>query len=95
MIYGIPMDKLTAPALLGLAIAMILMGLLVPRRTHKDKIEECERWHQAYESEKEINTTNNAQVTQLLELAKTTNALMIAFFGTVEKRKSGDANVAS
>ena len=95
MIYGIPMDKLTAPALLGLAIAMILMGLLVPRRTHKDKIEESERWRQAYETERERSATANAQSVQLLELAKTTNALMIAFLSNVEQHKSGGANVAS
>jgi hypothetical protein len=96
MFEGVPVEKLTAPVLLGIAILMLLMGWLVPRRTYKDKQDESERWRMAYETEQEARRTSDAQTTELLEVARTTHALIVAFFGNKDLlRSTGGKDVAS
>jgi hypothetical protein len=80
MFQGIPLVGLTAPALLGLAVLLLLMGKIVPRSTMVDKIRECEQWRQACEAEREIRITSDGQTVELLELAKTTNSIIFALF---------------
>lgn len=98
----ITLDKLTVSGLLGLAILMILTGALIPRRTYNEKKEECERWRQAYDTSEEARRTSDAQSAELLEVARTTHALLVALFKNSEAVKqielmktSGDQNVAS
>ena len=80
MIEGLPIVGLTAPALLGISVLLLLMGKIVPRSTLVDKIKECEQWQQAYEAEREIRVTSDGQTVELLELAKTTNSIIFALF---------------
>lgn len=88
-----PIASLTAPALLGITVLLLLLGRLVPRPTLMDKIEECERWRQAYEAEREARATSDAQTIELLELAKTTHKIVEALFGTTERApRSGGGN---
>ena len=80
----IQLVDLTAPTLLGVAILLLLTGRLVPRVFVKDKEEECLHWREAYEAEREARLTSDGQTIELLELAKTTNALMTALFQVTE-----------
>lgn len=97
MIYGIPVEKLTAPVLLGITILLILTGLLVPRRTYKDKAEESERYRAAFETEREARMLADRQTAQLLEGQKAQHAMIVAIFENSEtiRRESGGRNVAS
>jgi hypothetical protein len=79
---GIPFDKLSAPVLVGIVVLMILLRWLVPRATYKEKCLEAENWRLAYEAEREARTKSDAQTTELLELAKTTHNVLVAWFGT-------------
>lgn len=93
MLDGIPIANLTPPVLLGIAVLLMLFGRIVPRSTLQDKIEEAERWRQAYEAEKEARVTSDAQTAELLELAKTTHNVIVAMFSTTERmRQSGGAD---
>jgi len=93
MIEGIPLTNLTAPALLGIAILLLLTGRIVPRSTLMDKIKEADRWRAAYEAEREARSTSDDQTAELLELAKTTNSFMSAVFSNVDKiRRSGESD---
>lgn len=81
MIEGIPLLGLTAPALLGFAVLLLLLGRIVPRSTLTDKSEESERWRQAYETEREARALSNQQTIELLEVTKLTNSIVVAAFG--------------
>ena len=84
MIDGVPVSVLSASALLGLAVLMLLTGRLVPRVNLMDKIREADRWREAYEKERETSSLANAQVSELLEVAKTTHAIISAMARTSE-----------
>lgn len=93
MIDGLPVVGLTAPALLGIAVLLLLLGKIVPRATLTDKAEESERWRHAYEAEREARATSDAQTVELLELAKTTHNIIVTMFGTAERtQQSGGAD---
>jgi hypothetical protein len=98
MIYGIPVEKLTAPVLLGITILLILTGLLVPRRTYKDKAQESERYREAFETEREARMISDRQTSQLLEGQKAQHAMIVAIFENskvIRDRESGGRDVAS
>jgi len=96
MIEGIPIADLTAPTLVGLAVVMVFLGLLVPRRFYRDKVEECERWHAAFEVQRDRANKSDEQVDEMLEVSKTTHAIVVALFGASESgQRSGDSSVAS
>jgi len=94
MLDGIPIADVTAPTLLGITVLMILLGWLIPKSTYKNKAEEAEKWRLAYEAEREARKTSDSQTTELLELAKTTNSIVLAAFGT-SARQSGEGHVVS
>lgn len=75
-------DTLSSSALLGLAVFLILTGLLVPRRVLKDKTDEADRWRQAYEAERIARGILDAQTNELLEVARTTHAIIVAMSET-------------
>jgi hypothetical protein len=85
MFDGVPVDKLTAPLLLLLAVLMVLMGLLVPRWTYKRLERERDDWKLAFEVERESRLALQEQTKELLELAKTTNNVLTATFGNPER----------
>lgn len=87
---------LSAPALLGLAVFLLLMGKIVPRSTMLDKMAEAERWRAAYEAEREAREEVEKQTKELYELAKTTHAVIVAMFETIDhKREGGGSNGSS
>lgn len=78
---------LTPAVLLGLAILLVFRGHLVPgpifktlvaewhtRLAEKDKA--IERWQAAYENERNARQVSDQQTAELLNLARTTNALL-------------------
>lgn len=85
MLDGIPLTDFSAPTILGIAILLLLFGKIVPRSTLADKERESERWRLAYEAEKEARITSDAQTAELLEVAKTTNSIVVAMYGTAER----------
>lgn len=88
MFEGLSLLDFTAPTLLGIAILLLLTGRIVPRPTLKDKIEECDKWRDAYEAEREARMTSDSQTRELLELAKTTNSLIMALFHVSETHQT-------
>lgn len=94
MIAGIPIAGLTAPALLGIAVLMLLLGRIIPRSTYQDKCDEAERWRLAYETEREARALADAQVRDLMEVAKTSQGLISGVYANSERiRQSGEPNV--
>lgn len=92
MLEGLPVADMTASGLLGLAILLLLLGRIVPRSVLQDKIEECNRWREAYEKERDARSLADAQSAELLELAKTTNSVITAVFSdrVLKPKPSGD-----
>ena len=83
-------------ALVGCGILSIFLGLLVPRRYYNEKIKEAETWRHAYELEREARTTAVDQTDDLLEMARTTNAVVNALFDNSQRpRRTGDPHVVS
>jgi hypothetical protein len=93
MFEGIPLYGLTAPALLGLAVLLLMTGRLVPRSTLLDKSKEATQWREAYESEREARASSDAQTVELLEVSKTTHAVTVAMFDVI--RQAGGPHVVS
>ena len=92
-------DKLTASALVVLAVLMLYRGLLVPWRFYKDKCDESDRWRLAYETSEKARQEESKQNAEMFEVAKTTHALMLALFNLVKGNKpeliQGGQDVAS
>lgn len=96
MFQGIPVGDISAPGLVAVAVLLLMTGLLVPRRTLTDKAKEADRWHEAYEKEREARVTSDAQTAELLELAKTTHSFITAVFNNSERiRQTGDPHASS
>jgi len=96
MIDGIPIVQLTASTLLGIAILLILTGRLYTKTAYDEKKLEADRWHQAYETERESRIESDAQTRELLEMARTTRDYIQAMAGQANRiRQSGDTDVAS
>lgn len=97
MLDGIPIGNLSAAGLLAITVLLLLLGRIVPRSTLTDKSAECDKWQKAYEVEREARIHSDIQTSQLLELAKTTNNIVIAAFGanTIYRQSEGEAHVAS
>jgi hypothetical protein len=93
VIDGIPFSALSASALLGITILLLLTGRLVPRSVLKDKTDEAERWRLAYESERTARGISDAQTNELLEVARTTQAIIAAMNTTSTRiRETGSSD---
>lgn len=79
---GISVVNLTASALLGLTVLLILFGRLVPKPYLVDKQKECDRWREAYELERVARAISNDQTEQLLEVTQTTRDILVETFGS-------------
>ena len=79
---GVPLVGLSAPALLGICILLLMTGRLVPKSTLDSKEKESDRWREAYETEREARALSDKQTAELLEVSKTTNRIIVATFGT-------------
>lgn len=95
-LLGIPLSGMTAPALLSVAILMLLTGRLWTNAAYQQKVKEAEHWRQAYEAEREARITAEGQNGELLELAKTTYSFITATFANSERiARSGEPDVVS
>lgn len=93
MLDGIPIGDLSPAGLLGIAIILIFTGGLVPRWVYKGKVSESEKWHTAYELERQARAASDKQTDELLEVAKTTHSLIVAVFSNSERiRQSGETD---
>lgn len=94
MFEGVPVAGLTAPALLGIFFLLMFFGKIVPRSTLEDKIKEAENWRQTAEKAMEGRDTSNDQTAELLELARTSNTVLLAVFGARQQRiyEAGEAD---
>ena len=96
LVDGIPLVGLTAPTILGVVFLMVMTGRLIPRATFLDKVEEANRWREAYEKEREARALSDAQTAHLLELAKTTHDFIKAILNNSRAvRESGDPDASS
>lgn len=80
---------LSSSALLGLTVLLLLTGRIVPRSTLRDRIDESERWRSAYEAEREARSLSDAHTVELLEVAKTTQAIILAIAKASETIRAG------
>jgi hypothetical protein len=94
LLDGIPIGDFAPATLLGITILLILLGRLIPRPTYNEKKEECERWRLAYETERDARQISDLQTAELLELAKTTHALISAIVRPKDTQQSGGSDVA-
>jgi hypothetical protein len=93
MFDGIPLNDLTAPTLVGIAVLLVMLGGLVPRWLYKAKEQECQRWQKAYEAERDARKTSESQSAELLEFAKATYHILDALFVNTEySQQSGGAH---
>jgi hypothetical protein len=68
--------QIGATGLLSLVVVMIMTGRLVPRRTLKDIEEQRARWEAAWSTSQDTITQYAEQVTALVEVGRTTEALL-------------------
>lgn len=80
-VSGIPLDSLTPAALLGLAILLLLLGRLVPRRTYEDLKNDRDRWQVAHQESEAARQEMAMQMRELLETGRTTEALLRSIAG--------------
>jgi len=73
---GIPLNGLTAPALLGLAILLLLLGKLIPRRTYEDLKDDRDRWREAHDKSESARKELLGTLDELLEHARTTESFI-------------------
>ena len=97
MLGDLPVKDLSLGSLLGLAVLLIFLGRLIPSRTYNEKKQEAENWRNAYETERDARAVSDLQTVELLELAKTTKALIEAIVRNSSNGppESGGSNVAS
>lgn len=94
MIEGITIANLTPPTLLGFTILLIILGKLWTNPAYQEKVKDADRWRLAYEAEREARLESEKQTQELLELAKTTHALITGVFTNSEHiRRSGEPDV--
>lgn len=90
MIDNIPVIGLTAPAILGIAVLLMLTGRIVPRSTLRDKEIEIERWQLAYETEREARIVSDNQTSKLLLAVETNRDVLYALLKVLnDKTEAG------
>lgn len=85
MIDGISVRDLTPLGVVLICAMLVFLGYLVPRYIYKEKKEEASYWRKAYETSELSRQLSDSQKMELLELAKTTNAIVVATLGTAER----------
>ena len=73
---AIPWVQGGAAALLAFAVWLILTGRIVPRAVLKDSQAERDKWESAWRTSQDTVTELSQQVTALVEVGKTTEALL-------------------
>lgn len=69
-------DTLAPSALAGICVLLILLGRLVPRRTLEDAMHDRDMWRAAHMISEQARAEGAAQVEELLEHARTTDAFI-------------------
>jgi len=69
---------LTAPTLLLAAVWLVLTGRIVPRKTYEDIVCERNDWREAHKISEQSRAEMAQQIEELLEHARTTDALIRA-----------------
>lgn len=77
-LLGLDPSQLTVGALLGIAILAVFTGWLTPKWVVKQYIDDRDTWRTAYEKSEAARTELSGQVSELLELGRSTNALIAA-----------------
>jgi len=97
MLEGLPLRDFSVSSLLGIAVLAILLGWLVPKKTVDEHKLSAERWRQAYEAEREAHQLAEKQTAELLEVARTSHALIQAIFANSERlgRREREADAIS
>lgn len=91
MFQGLEFTALTAPALVGISVLMLLTGRLVPRATLNDARVDASNWRTAYEQERAAREVLQKQNGELLELAKTSTSVFTAL-GQTSQKMSNESN---
>lgn len=65
----------------------VYTGALVPRSTYEDVLHDRDGWREAHEVSEQARQEQKAQVDELLEHARTTNAFIRALHGVVTVNK--------
>ena len=95
MIDGIPLLELSPAVILGFAVILLFTGKLWTNAAYQEKVNEADRWREAYEKERTARELSDRQTEELLEVTKTTHAFIVAVFNNSEIiRKSGVSNAA-
>jgi signal transduction histidine kinase len=91
-------DALLTPGLLsqwglvGIVVLLVLFGLLVPVRTHNRElaaaIQRGDEWKRAAEVQDARNDAQAGQIAELLELARTGNAIIQSLQAVVSAQRS-------
>jgi hypothetical protein len=76
VIDGIPVLQVGAGGLVTLFVVAILVGRLVPRRTLDDISHDRDEWRTAHRISETARVEQSAQLTELLEHARTTDAVL-------------------
>lgn len=96
MPFGLTPADLTPTVLYGLGFLFMMLGWLVPYRTHKETKQEAAHWRLAYEAERVARVKSDAQTSELLETSKTSHKMIVALFEASERASSlGGTNVVS
>lgn len=85
------LSTFSAPALLGLAVFLVLTGKIPSKGAYEDCKRERDAWKEAYMTEREARTAADAQVSQLMELAKTSTAVIQSLPKAVQAVEKNDA----
>ena len=78
MIEGLPIGTYGPGALVSVGVLCIMFGLLVPRKTYLDALHDRDMWRAAHMISEQARAEGAAQVEELLEHARTTDAFIRA-----------------
>lgn len=76
MFDGLPIGDYGPEAILGIGVLCIIFGLLVPRKTYLDAQHDRDMWRAAHMISEQARAEGAAQVDELLEHARTTDAFI-------------------
>ena len=90
---SIPWVQGGAAALLAFTVWLILTGRIVPRSVLRDSQDERDKWEQAWKTSQDTVAELSRQVTALVEVGRTTEALLRSIVGDTNggEGRSGDS----
>lgn len=76
MLEGLPLGDIGAGALVAFTVLALLTGRIVPRRALEDVLHDRDEWRAAHRISEAARVEQAAQVDELLEHARTTDAVL-------------------